>query len=429
MTTTKNFFRASAEDFKKIPGSPVAYWVGRIVNVFNSETSINAYSEPRAGFSTGDNDRYLRMWFEISKHKIAFGLHSNSEFLGSGLSYVPCKKGGNFRRWFGDAEFVVKWIDSNRFHRARTTYLDSYYKRAVSWNAISSGKFHSRFCYEGFLFDHAAAFLVPTREDYAYPLQGYMSSVVFEYLFKILNPTINNGADVVSNVPMVRSILSNLRITEIVKRCVSISQFDWDAYETSWDFAVNPLVALCDSLRPLRSLCQHPQGGEAGSGGALGDRALPELYTELREKWAADCLEMRRLETENNRIFIEAYGLQDELTPEVPWNEITLTCNPFYRYGVRNEELGIRNDGGQIFPLNAELEERLKSDTVKELISYGVGCMMGRYSLAKPGLVLADQGATLADYWEKLGMRNEELGIGGKDLSAIPHSSFLIPHS
>ena len=190
---------------------------------------------------------------------------------------------------------------------------------------------------------------------------------------------------------------------------ISICRKDWDAYETSWDFTVNPLVAA------------------RNVSGASDESAfqLSALYAAVREKCAKDCEEMRRLETENNRIFIEAYGLQDELTPDVPWHEITLTCNPFYRYAVKNEELGMRNEE---LPMVAELEARLRGDTVKELVSYAVGCMMGRYSLEKPGLILADQGATVADYWEKLGMGNEELGMGNGAVT-IPHSSFHIPHS
>ncbi len=125
-------------------------------------------------------------------------------------------------------------------------------------------------------------------------------------------------------------------------------------------------------------------------------KSIATLYATLREKWAADCEEMRRLETENNSIFIDAYGLQDELTPEVPWHEITLTCNPWYRYGMKAPV-------SEQFPIDAGLENRLKADTVKELISYGVGCMMGRYSLDKPGLILADQGATEAGYYAKIG--------------------------
>ena len=177
----------------------------------------------------------------------------------------------------------------------------------------------------------------------------------------------------------------------VADHCVEISRKDYDEYEASWDFSVNPLVAA-----------RNVSGASAKS-----EFQLSALYAAVREKWAKDCEEMRRLEMENNRIFIEAYGLQDELTPEVPWQEITLTCNPFYRYGVKDVEKVSGCGGGAAgvcaLPRVAELEERLKGDTVKELISYGVGCMMGRYSLEKPGLILADQGSTIADYCAKVG--------------------------
>ena len=132
--------------------------------------------------------------------------------------------------------------------------------------------------------------------------------------------------------------------------------------------------------------------GEVASSDLPRDGTLQAIYEKVRAGWAANCEEMRRLETENNRIFIEAYGLQDELTPEVPWHEITLTCNPWYRYGVRSA------DDGEGAVATQELEERLLADTVKELVSYAVGCMMGRYAIDKPGLVLANQGSTYEDY-------------------------------
>ncbi len=209
---------------------------------------------------------------------------------------------------------------------------------------------------------------------------------------------------------------------QVMDRILRYAHNDWDAYETSWDFKSNPLVVMArgnpvnhvektnsDSSGSLanarqaleaRNVSGALEKSEFQNGGVHGAPALPALYSALREKWTASCEEMRRLEIENNRIFIEAYGLQDELTPDVPWNEITLTCNPWYRYGVRSEECGVRSAE---LPRDKALEERLKSDTVKELVSYAVGCMMGRYSIDKPGLILADQGATLQDYWEKVG--------------------------
>ena len=187
-------------------------------------------------------------------------------------------------------------------------------------------------------------------------------------------------------------------------QCISISRTDWDSYETSWDFQTNPLLTA---------------GNRLNSGGNQFD--LSAIYIALRRDWQRQTEEMRRLEIENNRIFIDAYGLQDELSPEVPWNEITLTCNPWYRYGKnienfdavcndfvlgkkeRIEILPVNNNESderpaEAFPFSKETEERLLEDTIKEFISYAVGCMMGRYSPEKPGLILANQGESFDDY-------------------------------
>ena len=290
-----------------------------------------------------------------------------------------------------------------------------------------------------------------------------LNSNIAIYLLNIINPTMNYGAGTVGAVPFVVPDQSGA-VTDTVARLIVLSREDWNTYETSWDFAVNPLVALCDSLRPLRSLCQHPcshfasqsslrsgdipQGEEVRSA-ECGVRSetnsdsseatltlrqdqetrnvsgaseksefqIEKLYASLREEWARDCEEMRRLEIENNRIFIEAYGLQDELTPDVPWHEITLTCNPYYRYGARASD----KSESPNFPREAVLEERLKSDTVKELVSYGIGCLMGRYSLEKEGLILASQGETLEDKFER-GQNLPRRPISNVRGSAAKHS-------
>jgi len=188
---------------------------------------------------------------------------------------------------------------------------------------------------------------------------------------------------------------------------------DWDSFETSWDFQQLPLLGV---------RCQ-----------GLGVR---EAYVKLREQWIENTLKMQELEEENNRIFIEAYGLQDELSPDVPLKEITLTCNPYYRYGVNPEVLGFSELGVREFPINEELEKRLLADTMKELISYAVGCMFGRYSLDKPGLILANQGEGLDDYVVKvlgvsgLGVRGQGLGVrdsGSGEAALKPNTQNLKP--
>ena len=399
MTTTKNFFRASAEDFKKIPGSPVAYWVSRrFVDSFKRFPLLGSFMTTREGMTTSNNDLFMRFWPEVSIAKIAFGTRPGEGFSSK---WCPYEKGGEFRRWYGNRYFVVNWEEDGRAIRSSIdvntgrvrshNYNGEYaYRSGVTWSEISSGTYSARYAAEGCLFDSKGAKGF-SKDEYVY-LALLNTSIAARYL-KFISPTLDYKPGHIVKIPV--AIGFDEKHAETCSCClVNLSRADWDVFETSWDFTVNPLVAEWGNPVPVER------------DGAIGDRDLLELYAVVREKWAKDCEEMRRLEMENNRIFIEAYGLQDELTPEVPWQEITLTCNPFYRYGVKEpENAGGGGDGAAgvcALPRVAELEERLKGDTVKELVSYAVGCMMGRYSLAKPGLILADQGATLADYEAKV---------------------------
>jgi len=185
-------------------------------------------------------------------------------------------------------------------------------------------------------------------------------------LLKMLSPTLNYEAEHLCKLPILDSVLIHEKlIVIVVQKIIELSKSDWDSYETSWDFTTLPLL--------------QPEYHQP---------TLRETYTKLRAHWKEMTLEMQRLEEENNRIFIEAYGLQDELMPDVPLLEITLTCNPHYRYnGDKSEE---------------ELEALLLTDTIKEFISYAVGCMFGRYSLDKPGLVLANQGEKIGVYLKQV---------------------------
>ena len=187
---------------------------------------------------------------------------------------------------------------------------------------------------------------------------GLLNSKAHVILGKAINPTLNANPGDIGKIPLTDKTID---VSKTVESITAYSQRDWDSYEVSWDFSCLPLLQA-DYRQPT----------------------LKASYQKLRIHWCEMTLEMQRLEEENNRIFIDAYGLQDELTPEVPLNEITLTCNPHYRYGGDKSE--------------EELEALLLADTMRELVSYAVGCMLGRYSLDKPGLILANQGETLADY-------------------------------
>jgi type II restriction/modification system DNA methylase subunit YeeA len=238
--------------------------------------------------------------------------------------------------------------------------LKYYGKSHIVWSGLTSGQPSFRDDHDYIWFDDVSPAIVDDEIDKN--ILCFLNSRVTSLALDLINPTLHyqiGDIKKLSNPPFIsetKSILAN---------CITISKSDWDSYETSWDFTTLPLL--------------QPEYHQP---------TLRETYTKLRAHWKEMTLEMQRLEEENNRIFIEAYGLQDELTPDVPLSEITLTCNPYYRYnGDKSEE---------------ELEALLLTDTIKEFISYAVGCMFGRYSLDRPGLVLANQGENIEDYLEQV---------------------------
>ena len=408
MNKTKSFFRVSAEDFKKIPGSPIAYWLSqRISDVFRIAQPLNKYASPRQGLATSDNQRFVRLWFEISKKTIGFNCSNRSEALLSNKKWFPFNKGGTFRRWAGNNELVVNWENDGKAIKtsiiSKYPYLngnpdfvaknpDFYFRIGLTWSALSSGLFSLRDQPAGFIFADKGQAMFPYDIANKNKLLGLLNSTPIIYFLEAISPTLDFNAGYISKIPV------KLKDTPCVNTLLRISQSDWDSYEISWGFQENPLI------RERR--IWDESNVEVSS--------LAENYSRLRLDWKRQTEEMHRLEIENNRIFIEAYWLQDELSPEVPWNEITLTCNPWYRYGKnienfdavcndfvlgkkdRIEILPVNNNESDerpadAFPFAKETEERLLEDTIKEYISYAVGCMMGRYSPEKPGLILANQ--------------------------------------
>lgn len=450
MTTGKNkrFFHVIAENFKKIPGSPMAYWACEILfSIFQKVPDLSHYGFAGIGMRTGDNERFLRFWFEVSFRNILLNCPSAQYQIEMKRKWVPYNKGGAFRKWYGNNEYIVNWLNDGFEIKENTRRVypqlgdnlgwkisneQYYYKPGITWSGVGQSIFGCR-CYDtGFIFDSGAnGFFVYDKENY-YFFAGCLNSNVTDYILKILNPTINTGSGTINRIPIPPAFSNKLAVNDLAKRNITSSVEDWDSFETSWNFRASPLIEA-------NQRSQTPG-------------IISRAYFQLREEWRRSCEEMRRLEVENNRIFIEAYGLQDELSPEVPWNEITLTCNPWYRYGkspktvFRNgEELlestsdlpvsdnwGIEH-GGRIIvmppvvrmksrsmPFNQDLETRLLSDTVKEFISYSVGCMMGRYSPEKPGLILADQGSTLDDYLNIMGEREaKKLALGDSYLETM----------
>jgi len=368
-----NFYRASAADFKKIPGSPIAYWASNTMRkVFTNNHKFGELAKLGQGLKTGDNNQFLRFWFETNIRNISFCCNSRSYSQKDNKKWYPYSNGGDFRKWFGNFEDIVNWkedgieirnfYDSNGKLRSRLQNMSYYFKEGMTWSALTSKKLSVRYVPNCFIFGGAGYGIFETNYNYKFYL-GLLNSKIPDIIVDCLSGTMNFEVGIIERIPII--LEKNPKIISNVERNIPYAKTDWDSYETSWDFTTLPL---------LQPEYKSP--------------TIKETYTKLRSHWQEMTLEMQRLEEENNRIFIEAYGLEDELTPDVPLSEITLTCNPHYRYkGDKTEE---------------ELEALLLKDTMKELISYAVGCMFGRYSPDKPGLILANQGETIKDYLEQV---------------------------
>ncbi|SEG07020.1 BREX-1 system adenine-specific DNA-methyltransferase PglX [Billgrantia desiderata] len=367
-------FRVSSEQFEKVPGDPLVYWAQeKIRDLFGKHSSISEMIVTREGLATGSNSTFLREWHEVSLSHVGFQIANNDEAQASQMRWFPYVKGGGSRRWYGNLEHFVNWYDDGielrNFKDEKTGRVRSHnyngdfgFRRGFTWSGISSNDFAIRFVPSGFMFDAKGPMGFIEQNGLEAPIQGFLNSRVASFLLRMLAPTLDFKLTHVLSLPF--SAQSSSSLEQNVQGAIDTAKSDWDAYEISWDFTTLPLLSKHD--------------GET----------LKTTYSRLRDHWQGMVNEMKRLEEENNRIFIEAYGLQDELTPEVPLNEITLTCNPHYRYG---------NDKSE-----EELEALLLADTMRELISYAVGCMFGRYALEEPGLILANQGETIEDYLKRV---------------------------
>ena len=366
----REFFRADVARFEEIPGSPIAYWISDAFRAsFSQNASLKQIASPRAGLATGDNVRFQRAWQEVSLAETAFDCQSNEESAGRKETWYPCHSGGQFRKWYGNHETVVNWrsdgreirnfVDNAGSLRSRPQNTQFFFREGVTWTKLGSGTFAARHRPAGFVFDDTGRSAFPEMGTPVRDILALLCSNATDKALKVLNPSLSFTSGDIGNLPFIAAAAG--QGGPVAQKCVSISRSDWNAYETSWDFTTLPLLAP-----------DHRAG------------TLKGTYAKLRADWQRRTDEMQRLEEENNRIFIDAYGLQDELTPEVPLEEITLTCNPAYRYGGK--------------ATTDELEARLLADTMAEFLHYAVGCMFGRYSLDSPGLILANQGEGLAEY-------------------------------
>lgn len=397
------FHCINQSNFEKISGTPIGYWVSeRWSKIFVENECLESSFEFKKGMSTGDNARFIKNWHEVSLNNIYFDCSTEEESLQDERRWYPINCGGTFRKWYGNQDSVVNWyrngeemktnavILNHGGHWSRyITSVDKFFRQGLSWNAISSGNICVRHFGKGFIFCSAS---MCGYGDNIEPVIGLLNSKVGMDILKVLAPTMNYGPLQVKKIPFLNKIIE---CTLTINNNIILSKLDWDAHETSWDFLENELIRL--------SVCQNTADTMADScqadGSTLPSRwqnpanTLAEAMERYKEVWREQFLQLHANEEELNRQFIEIYGLQDELTPDVPLDEVTI---------LQKGEISIE-DGEIVWHEDV---------VIKQLISYLVGCFMGRYSIDKPGLIIASQNQDLS----ALGVKVEgiENGASGR---------------
>lgn len=372
----------SQQNFEKIPGCPIGYWVSeKMIEAFDSKL-IENYATPIAGVCTGQNERFLFLWHEVSKYYIGrcFNNRKDALFQNQYHWYLHYK-GGPYRKWYGNLTYIFHYdndsiSEMSKLKGFRHDNRNFYFKEGITWSKISSGNFSARIMDKSCTFDSTGTSMFPD-EKVKYVMLGEMNSIVIKPFVTLLNPTMAIYPHDIATLPFSDIILSKRIIIEpIVKQNISISKSDWDAHETSWDFQENELVRL------------SKEQGE-------GPHRLADLMDAYQEHWTEQFLQLHANEEELNRQFIEIYGLEDELTPDVPLSEVTILQQGEVK--VTNEYLLTTEDGSIItdetgagLTVSGKYYLDWQDDVIaKQLISYAVGCMLGRYRLDKPGLHIA----------------------------------------
>lgn len=324
-------------NFSKIPGAPIGYWVTpKIQEIFTSNLALSAVCSPTQGLATADNARFLRLWFEPSYSRIGIGCENAALAARSQKKWFPYNKGGSFRRWYGNQEFVVNWEEDGKeikeYKGAVIRNPTFYFKSSVSWGLIASNASSFRFYPSGFIYDVAGMSLFANDTNNQLFLLGSLNTKLAFKLVRLMNPTVNMQCGDIAKTPYLR-LDSNQKMRSIsdnVETNVSISHEDWDAHETSWDFQRNELLSIdADTYMENIDYKIEKHFEETGEHISLSP-AIPKLDSlewrmeQYKTKWERKFMQLHKNEEELNRKFIDIYGLQDELTPDVPLNEITI---------------------------------------------------------------------------------------------------------
>lgn len=330
---TINYPNVEQKNFEKIPGAPIGYWVSpKIQEIFTSNLALSAVASPCVGLQTADNARFLRLWFEPSYSRIGFGCENAALAARSQKKWFPYNKGGGSRRWYGQQEYVINWLnDGEEVKNNKGAVIRNpqfYFLPSISWSKVSSSSIAFRFYPKGFIFADAGMSIFSNKD--LLELAAYCNSCICSKLIKFLSPTMNYEAGQISQLPYKTLPINNQNTIEISRNNIAISKSDWDAHETSWDFQRNELLSIdTDTYMENINYEIEKHFEETGEHISLSP-AAPQLGSlewrmeQYKTKWERKFMQLHKNEEELNRQFIEIYGLQDELTPDVPLNEITI---------------------------------------------------------------------------------------------------------
>ena len=365
-------FQAKQKDFEKIPGSPIAYWVSdRIREIFEKNVFFGEYGNTKKGVLTGNDLKYTRLWYEVSLKKIGFLLRNYEEMIEKNYKWTPATSGGSFRKWYGNLEVVInmendsyeiKYCNNNNFRLRDNIY---YFKKCITWSEVSSKLLSNRLVPEGVLFGNSG----PTcfmKENYLLYLSSFLNSTISMSLLKFLSPTLTFGPEQIKRLPLIfsKSFEIKEKIDILAQQNINISKEEWDSRETSWDFERLSLIDGKDLKSAYENYCSH---------------------------WRDNFVQLHKNEEELNRLFIEIYDLQDEMNEKVAFEDITI---------LKKEANIIQIDNSIPKEFSTEAEKYLydrgvslefnKDELIKQFLSYAVGCIMGRYSINKSGLIIAN---------------------------------------
>ena len=369
------------EKFLDIPGATIAYWISdTLIDSFVNGRTLKLDGDTRQGMATSDNGRFLRVWFEVGNNKIGFNKNNATEAQASGKKWFPYNKGGQYRKWYGNREFVLNYEDDGKEVKGKAASLygsysrtikseSEYFKPCISWSKVTAGSISFRYFDPGFIFDVAGCCIFYNDESLTPYHLALLNSNASTEVFKILSPTLNYEAGHVASFPVLKENFE--QICHIAKDNIAISKEDWDVHETSWDFKMNELVRFALGLTPA----QIKQGIFSVNVTSV---KIDSLVIEYKKYWEALFLRLHDNEVNLNKQFIGIYGLENELIPDTSFDDITILQK------------------GEISIVDGKIEWN-DDVIIKQFLSYLIGCFMGRYSVNTPGLQISDQNVSPND--------------------------------